>query len=50
MDDIVFNKIAIIRNCLKRIEQDYLGHESEIEDDFMRQDAIGYSNSRWSFL
>ena len=40
MDDIVINKIAIIRNCLKRIEQDYIGYEHELEDNFMRQDAI----------
>jgi len=39
-DNISINKAAIIRNCLKRIKEDYHGFEKELEDNFMRQDAI----------
>ena len=34
------NKCEIVERCLKRIQEDYEGHESELSDDFMRQDAI----------
>ena len=40
VDDILLNKTAIIERCLKRIEEEYLGHESELESDFTRQDSI----------
>ena len=39
-DDVLLNKCEIVERCLKRIQEDYEGHESELSDDFMRQDAI----------
>lgn len=38
--DVLLNKAAIIERCLLRIEEEYLGHESELETDFRRQDSI----------
>ncbi|GAB6066981.1 type II toxin-antitoxin system toxin [Methylothermus subterraneus] len=40
MDDVLLNKAAIIERCLKRIEEEYRGHEDELETNFTRQDAI----------
>ena len=40
MDDVMLNKAAIIERCLHRIEEEYRGHESQLESDFSRQDAI----------
>lgn len=39
-DDVLLNKAATIERCLKRIEEEYCGHESELETNFTRQDAI----------
>ncbi|OGI53229.1 MAG: hypothetical protein A2W42_07875 [Candidatus Muproteobacteria bacterium RIFCSPHIGHO2_01_60_12] len=39
-DDVLLNKAAIIERCLKRIEDEYRGHENEIERNFTRQDSI----------
>ena len=40
MDDILVNKTATIRRCIKRINEEYLGHEQELEDNYTRQDSI----------
>ncbi len=40
MDDVLLNKAAIIERCLRRIAQEYLGHEAELATDFTRQDAV----------
>jgi len=40
MDDILLNKAAMIERCLKRIEEEYIGHEEELESNFTRQDSI----------
>ncbi|MDQ6995079.1 MAG: DUF86 domain-containing protein [Mariprofundaceae bacterium] len=40
MDDILLNKVSMIERCLKRINEDYTGHEDELESNFMRQDSI----------
>lgn len=40
MDEIILNKIAIIRNCLRQVKKYYIGFEGEFADNFMRQDAI----------
>jgi len=40
VDDILLNKAAIIERCLKRIGEEYVGHEVELESDFTRQDSI----------
>jgi uncharacterized protein YutE (UPF0331/DUF86 family) len=40
MDDVLLNKAAIIERCLMRIRQEYHGHETELDTNFTRQDAI----------
>jgi len=40
MDDVLLNKVEIIERCLRRIHEDYDGHESQFTDEFMRQDSI----------
>lgn len=40
MDDILVNKTATIRRCIKRINEEYRGHEQELEDNYTRQDSI----------
>ncbi len=40
VDDVLMNKIAIIRKCLKRIDEEYRGHEDEIDFNFTKQDSI----------
>lgn len=39
-DDVILNKAASIERCLARVREEYVGHESEIETDFTRQDAL----------
>lgn len=39
-DDVLLNKAAIIERCLKRIDEEYGGHEGELSANFSRQDAI----------
>jgi uncharacterized protein YutE (UPF0331/DUF86 family) len=39
-DDVLINKAAIIERCLKRIDEEYRGHENELETNFTRQDAV----------
>jgi uncharacterized protein YutE (UPF0331/DUF86 family) len=39
-EDVVYGKVATIERCLERITDDYVGHESAFETEFMRQDAI----------
>ncbi|MDT8421220.1 MAG: DUF86 domain-containing protein [Desulfuromonadales bacterium] len=38
--DVVLNKVAIIERCLSRIEEEYQGHQDELETNFTRQDSI----------
>jgi uncharacterized protein YutE (UPF0331/DUF86 family) len=40
MDDILLNKASYIERCLRRIDEEYRGHEDELERNFTRQDAI----------
>lgn len=40
MDEVVRNKIAMIKRCLKRIREEYEGHEELIEVDYTKQDSI----------
>lgn len=40
MDDVLLNKTAIIERCLKRLHEEYVGYEGELETNFTRQDAI----------
>lgn len=38
--DVLINKAAIIERCLKRIDEEYRGHEDELETNFTRQDSV----------
>ncbi|MGH8190300.1 MAG: type VII toxin-antitoxin system HepT family RNase toxin [Rhodanobacteraceae bacterium] len=40
VDDVLLNKTAVIERCLSRIREKYVGHESELETDYTRQDSI----------
>jgi len=40
MDEVIRNKIAIIKRCLKRIQEEYVGHESELEFNYTKQDSV----------
>lgn len=39
-DDVLLNKAAIIERCLRRVREEYRGHEQELETNLTRQDAI----------
>lgn len=40
MDDIIINKAATIERCLKRINEEYHGAETELSSNYTKQDAI----------
>lgn len=40
VDDVLINKTATIERCLRRVADEYQGHESELESNHTRQDAI----------
>lgn len=40
MDEVLLGKAAIIERCLKRIAEEYVGHEAELESNFTRQDSL----------
>lgn len=40
MDDIIANKIATLQRCLERIRAEFLGHETELEYNYTKQDSI----------
>lgn len=40
VDDVLLNKIAIIERCLRRIKDEYHGHEDELATNLTRQDSI----------
>ena len=39
-DDIVINKIETIKRCLNRIEEEYLGFEGILQNNYTKQDSI----------
>lgn len=39
-DDVLLNKVATIERCLKRVDEEYRGHEQEFATNFTRQDAV----------
>lgn len=39
-NDVLINKAATIERCLARVEEEYIGHEEELETNFTRQDSI----------
>lgn len=40
MNQTILNKIASIERCVRRIEEEYVGHEIEIDVNFTKQDAV----------
>lgn len=40
VSDVLLNKVAIIERCLARVEEEYRGHEEELETNYTRQDSI----------
>lgn len=40
IDNIILNKIGIIRTCLKRISEEYKGQEKEIDYNYTKQDSV----------
>lgn len=39
-DDVLLNKVEIIERCLRRIGEEYSGHEDDLDTDYTRQDSI----------
>lgn len=39
-DDVILNKAATVGRCLRRIREEYAGHEAALAVDSTRQDAI----------
>lgn len=39
-DDVIINKCQVIENCLKRIQEEYIGSENELSHDYTKQDSI----------
>lgn len=39
-DNVVLNKAAAIERCMKRIREEYSGHEEEFKINYTRQDSI----------
>ncbi|AJF07539.1 type VII toxin-antitoxin system HepT family RNase toxin [Geoalkalibacter subterraneus] len=39
-DDVLLNKVSVIERCMGRVQEEYAGHEDELETNFTRQDAI----------
>ena len=40
MDEVLLSKAESIERCVRRVREDYVGHEDEFEVNFTRQDAI----------
>lgn len=40
MDDVLLNKVAIIERSLQRINEEFVGYETELETNFTKQDSI----------
>ncbi len=40
MDDVLIYKAQTIERCIKRVQQEYIGFENEIDTNFTKQDAI----------
>jgi uncharacterized protein YutE (UPF0331/DUF86 family) len=39
-DDVLLNKVSVIERCMGRVQEEYAGHEDELETNFTRQDSI----------
>jgi uncharacterized protein YutE (UPF0331/DUF86 family) len=40
MDDVLVYKAQTIERCIKRVQEEYVGFEQELETNFTKQDAI----------
>ncbi len=40
MDNILFNKAESLERCIKRIKEEYIGHEKELHTNHTKQDSI----------
>jgi len=40
IDDIIINKTETIKRCLKRIREEYIGHEDKLHSNYTKQDSI----------
>lgn len=39
-DDVLLNKVAAIERCVQRIDEEYRGHEAELETNLTKQESI----------
>jgi uncharacterized protein YutE (UPF0331/DUF86 family) len=39
-DEVMLNKVAVVERCLRRIGEEYEGHEDDLETNYTVQDAI----------
>ena len=39
-NDVIINKIETIRRCIKRVNDEYIGHEESIDSNYTKQDSI----------
>jgi uncharacterized protein YutE (UPF0331/DUF86 family) len=39
-DEVLLSKAESIERCVRRVREEYVGHEDEFEENFTRQDAI----------
>ena len=39
-DEVLFSKSESIERCVRRVREEYIGHEHEFESNWTRQDAI----------
>lgn len=40
VDDVLLNKSASLERCIKRVREEYVGHEKELKTNYTKQDAI----------
>ncbi len=45
-NDVLLNEVGIIERCLHRIDEEYRGHEDELDRNYTRQDSIILNSQR----
>ena len=40
MPDVILNKIQTIEQCLKRVQEEYVGSEDEFTENYTKQDSV----------
>lgn len=45
-DEVLVSKAESIERCIRRVREEYVGHEHEFEQDWTRQDAIILNRQR----